>query len=58
LKGFAADKKDEIAIKLNVGSASQYSPLRGGFFNREYPASWRDIDKGIKELEETAEERR
>jgi hypothetical protein len=52
LKGFAADKKDEIATKLNVGSASQYSPLRGGFFNREYPASWRDIDKGIKELEE------
>eukprot|EP00934_Nitzschia_sp_Nitz4_P005279 Nitzschia sp. Nitz4//scaffold153_size53422//29133//31264//NITZ4_006764-RA/size53422-augustus-gene-0.42-mRNA-1//1//CDS//3329537271//5269//frame0 len=24
-----------------------YEPLRGGFFNREFPISWRDIDKGI-----------
>jgi len=28
----------------------KYAPLRGGFFSREYPTSWRDIDKGIKEL--------
>jgi len=25
----------------------QYAPLRDGFFNREFPMSWRDIDKGI-----------
>ena len=25
----------------------KYSPLRGGFFNREYPTSWRDINRGI-----------
>lgn len=24
-----------------------YAPLRGGFFNRENPTSWRDINKGI-----------
>jgi hypothetical protein len=24
-----------------------YSPLKGGFFNREYPTSWRDINKGV-----------
>lgn len=24
-----------------------YSALKGGFFNREYPTSWRDINKGI-----------
>jgi len=28
----------------------KYAPLRGGFFNREFPTSWRDIDKGIAEL--------
>jgi hypothetical protein len=25
----------------------KYSPLKGGFFNREYPTSWRDINQGI-----------
>ena len=25
----------------------KFAPLRGGFFNREYPTSWRDINKGI-----------
>jgi GDP-fucose protein O-fucosyltransferase len=25
----------------------QYTPLNGAFFNREFPTSWRDIDKGI-----------
>jgi hypothetical protein len=28
----------------------KYAPLRGGFFSREYPTSWRDIDKGTEEL--------
>ena len=28
----------------------KYAPPRGGFFSREYPTSWRDIDKGIEEL--------
>jgi GDP-fucose protein O-fucosyltransferase len=29
----------------------EYTPLlHGGFFNREYPIAWRDIDKGIGEL--------
>ena len=36
----------------------KYSLLKGGFFNCEYPAGWRDIDKGIKELAETAKQRR
>ena len=27
-----------------------YSPLKGGFFNREFPTSWRDIDKGVHEI--------
>jgi hypothetical protein len=27
-----------------------YTPVRRGFFNREFPTSWRDIDKGIEEL--------
>jgi hypothetical protein len=30
-----------------------YTPVRGGFFSREFPTSWRDIDKGIKELTES-----
>ena len=25
----------------------EFTPLRGGFFNREFPTAWRDIDKGI-----------
>jgi hypothetical protein len=25
----------------------EYSPLKGGFFSREYPTSWRDINQGI-----------
>ena len=28
----------------------KYAPLRNGFFNREFPMSWRDIDKGIGSL--------
>ena len=28
----------------------KYAPLRGGFFNREYPTSWRGIDKGVRDL--------
>ena len=30
-----------------------YTPLRGGFFNREFPTSWRDINKGIGMLQNT-----
>jgi hypothetical protein len=28
----------------------KYSPLYGPFFNREFPTSWRQIDKGIGNL--------
>lgn len=28
----------------------RYAPLQGAFFNREFPTSWRDIDKGIGNL--------
>jgi hypothetical protein len=28
-----------------------YTPLKGGFFNREYPTSWREINKGVGMLE-------
>lgn len=28
----------------------KYKPLNAGFFNREFPTSWRDIDKGIQAL--------
>jgi hypothetical protein len=31
-----------------------YVPLKGGFFNREYPTSWRDINKGIGMLEQSS----
>ena len=30
-----------------------YVPLHGGFFNREFPTAWTDIDKGIDELAST-----
>jgi hypothetical protein len=30
-----------------------YMPIRGSFFSREFPTSWRDIDRGIKELAES-----
>ena len=32
----------------------KYAALKGGFFNREYPVSWRDINKGIGMLRTTA----
>ena len=35
---------------------AEYVPLRGGFFNREFPTSWRDIDRGIGELDSTIEQ--
>ena len=28
----------------------KYAVLHGAFFNREFPVSWKDIDKGIDEL--------
>ena len=28
----------------------KYSVLHGAFFNREFPVSWKDIDKGVEEL--------
>mmetsp|Transcript_27837 Transcript_27837/g.32953 ORF Transcript_27837/g.32953 Transcript_27837/m.32953 type:complete len:569 (-) Transcript_27837:98-1804(-) len=28
----------------------KYAPVRGPFFSREFPVSWRDIDKGIGKL--------
>lgn len=31
----------------NKFAMHKYYPLRGGFFNREFPTSWRDIDRGI-----------
>lgn len=39
-----------IAHKFEM---SEYVPMRTGFFNREFPTSWRDLDKGIKELQKT-----
>ena len=33
----------------------EYKPLSGGFFNREYPTSWRGIDKGIGEMDAVVE---
>ena len=33
----------------------EYVPLSGSFYAREYPTSWRDIDKGIGELDSTIE---
>ena len=33
----------------------EYAPLHGAFFNREFPTSWRDIDKGIGELPTAAD---
>jgi len=36
--------------KERIKEMHKYASLRGGFFSREYPISWRDIDKGIKEL--------
>ena len=36
--------------KKNQLEMHHYSHIQGAFFNREFPASWRDIDKGIEEL--------
>ena len=38
------------ATKDRLNEMHKYAPLRNNFFAREYPTSWRDIDKGIKEL--------
>lgn len=32
------------------GQMHQYAALHGAFFNREFPTSWRDLDKGIGRL--------
>mmetsp|Transcript_20688 Transcript_20688/g.57448 ORF Transcript_20688/g.57448 Transcript_20688/m.57448 type:complete len:678 (-) Transcript_20688:278-2311(-) len=35
-----------------------YSPIRGAFFNREFPTSWRAIDTGVEELAAIARHKR
>jgi len=34
----------------NQKSMQQYARLHGAFFNREFPTSWRDIDKSVGNL--------
>jgi hypothetical protein len=34
------------AMKEKKSVMHMYEPLKGGFFSREYPTSWRDINKG------------
>lgn len=34
----------------------RYAVLHGAFFNREFPVSWKDIDKGVEELAARAKE--
>lgn len=38
------------ATKDKKYEMQQYMPVKGGFFSREYPTSWRGIDQGIDEL--------
>jgi len=38
------------ATKSRKNAMHKYAPFNGGFFQREYPTSWRDIDKGIQEV--------
>jgi len=28
----------------------KYAPIRGGFFNREFPTSWREIDRSVADI--------
>ena len=35
----------------------QYQPLSRGFFNREFPTSWRQIDEGIEKMANSASKR-
>lgn len=35
---------------------TEYTPVHSPFFSREYPTSWRDIDKGIDQLSEQESE--
>lgn len=41
--------------KENAKTMHQYARLHGAFFNREFPVSWRDIDKSIGDLPNTME---
>jgi len=38
------------ATKDKKFEMQQYVPVKGGFFSREYPTSWRGIDEGIDKL--------
>ena len=44
------------ATKEKKFEMHKYAPLKPGYFNRENPTAWRDIDKGIQELAEIATE--
>lgn len=44
------------ATKNKKFEMTEYYPLRGGFFHREFPTSWRGIDKGIGELDTVLEQ--
>mmetsp|Transcript_194 Transcript_194/g.305 ORF Transcript_194/g.305 Transcript_194/m.305 type:complete len:655 (+) Transcript_194:140-2104(+) len=39
-----------------VNDMRQYMPVRNAIFIREFPISWRDIDKGIKEIANSIKE--
>lgn len=38
------------ATKDKKYEMTKFMPVKGGFFSREYPTSWRGIDEGIEEL--------
>lgn len=35
----------------NRNAMHKYAKLHGPFFNREFPTSWRDIDKSVGDLQ-------
>jgi hypothetical protein len=39
------------ATKDRKFTMHQYAALRGGYFNREFPTAWRQINKGIDMME-------
>lgn len=39
--------------KPALNRTHRFAPVQGAFFNREFPTSWRDLDKGVGNLPHT-----
>mmetsp|Transcript_25451 Transcript_25451/g.51839 ORF Transcript_25451/g.51839 Transcript_25451/m.51839 type:complete len:103 (-) Transcript_25451:41-349(-) len=65
MRGYHSQAESEDAVKAGqsssyyfvpkhfVDSVQRYKSVQGPFWAREFPVSWRDIDRGVDELSKT-----